>query len=314
MIGLRALFLRMVIEFFVILIDFGLLLLFMLYFKLGLFSVVYSYLISRVICECAHFCYLYRPAFIKKFGLFTRFAWTMTDRKFLTGFMSDSGFLVGRGVALISQYIVTPIVASRLGPNELAAYSVMISLFFYPNMISESMGTVCNIKGSQYIGLKKYSYFNRLVKYCPIVSLFVGFILIFIYGVAHSSLFYTFTSDPLVLAQMDKAFPYWMVAIFLGSLPGTFEGLIMSKQHFALMFMVMVASISLWIPITCINIAWIQELTLIFVATMVFMWTRFLPLMVIIYWEMYQERDWVDGTNPLDVDTKPEESPLIVNC
>jgi len=202
--------------------------------------------------------------------------------------------LVGRGSLQLAQFIVTPMIASRLGKEQLAAYTIMNSLWIYPTIISDSLGMAVNIKGSQYLGNHKHSLFRSLTKYIPIAAFIVDILFVSTYYFGQTALFSLFTSDPGVLQEINLAFPYWLFAVFLGPFPGTYEGLVLAKQYFFLLFLVMVFGLSFWAAVTGLNMALTRQVSMVWAAVSVFMWTRFFPLFVIIYWEMYREWGWKD--------------------
>jgi len=69
----------------------------------------------------------------------------------------------------------------------------------------------------------------------------------------------------------------------------------MSKQYFSLLFFVMILGLIFWAIVSTVNMTLFREVSLIWAAVVVFMWSRFLPVAGILHWEMYKEKDLPDG-------------------
>jgi len=222
---------------------------------------------------------------------------TGVKRAFLVSFAVDSGYTIGRVVILLLQYSITPIVASRIGTIPLAAYSIMIGIYFFPTLWADSIGSACNVKGTSYLGKNIHSNYRRLVYYMPSISIITvsfGFCLSFY--LLNDPIARLFTSDSLVLEQIDHALPIFLIVLCVGGLPGPFEGLCMAKQNFGYLFVSMVVGIFLfWLPISIYNLFWGRDFNLLWVSLLLLLWVRFLSTAVIIYWETWKEKDWKDG-------------------
>jgi len=290
---------RGAVEIFASALDIGLLYLFLVHLKTGLNSVIYSYVTARVTAEIIQYSYIYQLKHIRKFGLLTPQSRNFFEKKFLKGFLSDSGFLVGRGLLILTQYMIAPIVASRTGTINLTAYGYMSNLFLYPTVFSDAIGIAAGVKGAYYLGVGKYSYWKKLVIYLPLAGILGGVLFDIIYWSFRDTIFESFTDNNSVIRDMDRSDIYWIVAVAIGSLPGPFEGLCMAKLHFSILFFTMLVAIIVWGLITTINLVYYNSLYLIWVALGAFMWMRFFPLFVIIVTEYYLERFKEDQDEPV---------------
>jgi len=294
LVSLHALLLRGIIEIIACSLDIGLLYYFLTSLKWGLHSAIYSYMIARVTAEVMHYCYIYQPKHIKKFLLLKKASWNFFEKEFLESFLVDSTYNMGRGLLLLVQYMVAPIVASRTGTYRLSAYSFMITLFFYPAVITDSIGITASYKGALYLGTGRYSYYRKLTLYLPLVSVCVGFLFVTCYWLLREPLFNSFSTNPHVQTEMNDNSIYWISAVATGMLPGSFEGLCTAKLKFPLLFWTMFGAILSWGIITTINLIFYESLVLIWAALGTFMWMRFVPPFVVTCLETYWDRQKAD--------------------
>lgn len=312
MIGLNGLLLRGVIEVVASGLDLGSLYLYLVHFKLGINSLVYAVITARTVSESIHFMYLYRPAHVKKFNMFSRSAWSFfSDLKFFKDFATDSGYLVGRGFLLLIPSFVAPLIGSRIGYIEMTAYTFLSGFLYYPYVICEALSIACNIKGSVHLGLKQYSKYRRLVKVGPMVTFAITIVFLLLFIFAKEPIYNLFTTDARVLAEMNNLTPDWIYLMAINSLAIIYEGLALAKQYFPLLFVILAVATVLWVPNVVLCVVY-NDLSLLWIALLVWNWCRLLPMMIIMYWETWKEKDIPDAQwRKEDVEGEVEKMPIL---
>jgi len=255
----------------------------------GLRSALYANLIAVSTVESLQLIWIFRPAISSRFSLLRKKAWQLWDPEFVKQFSGSSGWLMGRGLFEMSQYFFTPMIVSRLGEAQLASYQILVSFFFLTTLTSNAVGKVSTIKGAEYLALKRYSSFRALFVYVPIIGFFIVISIAAIYWMVKDQLFASFTHDPLVLKNLDSAFGVFLLAVVLGSLPGPIEGLALAKRKYDFMFWTMLLAALFWGCISGINLFMFRYLGFIWGALAVFMWTRWLPLLLVLLPEIWRE-------------------------
>jgi len=312
MIGLNGLLLRGVVEVVASGLDLGSLYLYLVHFNLGINSILYAVITARVVSETIHFMYLYRPAHIRKYKMFSKSAWSFfADIQFFKDFVTDSGYLVGRGFLLLIPSIVAPVIGSRIGYIQFTAFTFLGGFLYYPYVICEAVSIACNIKGSVHLGLRHYSKYRRLVKVSPIVTLVITIIFLLIFIFAKEPIYRLFTTDPRVLSEMLYLTPYWQYLLAVNSLSIIYEGLALAKQYFPLLFAILGVATVLWVP-NVVLASLYGNLSLLWIALIIWNWCRLLPMMIIMYWETWMERNVPDAQwRKEDGETEVEKMPML---
>lgn len=298
MVAFQSVFLRMLIEIIAGLLDVGFSVLFLIYLKWGLNSVAFSTLICRGLAEIIHFIYILQPRYLKQYNYFKAESWRWWKPNFRKTFVTQSGFLIGRGILVMSQYSLSPILVSQIGGNKLAAYSIGNTLYIIAVLLPEALGSACNIKGSEYLAKYKFSYFRRLVQIAPLLGLSLTTLFALIVGTCYKLLFPLFTSDVAVLNEAFTAAPAFVAAIFMGGIPGVVESLLMSKQYFGYLCAVMAVSFSCWVTTSIINIIWLRSIFWSWIAMCLFAWSRGLGSALVVFIEEWKSRSRADGPPP----------------
>jgi len=288
--GLKKVFIYFMCNLILVVVDIGGSLLVVFVWKKGLVELSYTYLASRLCLFISALICIYTPSNIKQFHLFQWHPKLLFQKKLLLSFVSNNGYLIGRGVILMSTYFLSPVVASRMDTTKLAAHSIAMSLYVYAPAIAESIGRVGNITGANYLGQKKHQLFRGMTISLALVVLLVGLLEFAIFMGAKDILLSSFTSDPKVKAEVESIWLLCCVTALAASQAGLYEELSMARGYFKLLFWAMVVAILVYLPILLVANFKYHELWLVWLSQLVLCVLRFSPVMVAIFWSLRQDR------------------------
>eukprot|EP01126_Amoeba_proteus_P045636 TRINITY_DN5123_c0_g1_i5.p2 TRINITY_DN5123_c0_g1~~TRINITY_DN5123_c0_g1_i5.p2 ORF type:complete len:147 (-),score=27.00 TRINITY_DN5123_c0_g1_i5:66-506(-) len=118
--------------------------------------------------------------------------------------------------------------------------------------------------------------------YVPSIVMGISFFAGVICWSAKEVIFGSFTTDPSVLQDLNLSFPYWLAASIVGCAPGVFEGLAIAKEKWVLLFISICQSVAFWLVLSLINVLWLNYLPLVWVASLIFLYSRFLLVCLVL--------------------------------
>jgi len=245
--------------------------------------------------EIIHFTYILQPKYTKKYKYFHAESWRWWRPHFRRTVVTQSGLLLGRGVLIMTQYAITPILVSHIGGTRLAAYSIGNSLHVLSVLFPEALGNACNLKGSEYLAKFNFSYYRKLAFSMPLIGVSISAITTIALGIFYQMIFPLFTNDHSVLNQLFENSSIFFVACFMAGAPVVFEGLVMSKQYFGYLCMVTSVALVSWIVISVLNVFIFKSLFWCWFAMITYSWSRCFGSALVIIVEEWRGRSSADG-------------------
>lgn len=181
----------------------------------------------------------------------------------------------------VTLYFATRL-ATGYGPSYIAAYTIAINLWFFGAFFIDGYSSAGNILSGKLFGAKQYTLLialsNKLIKYGILVGLFLGvFGALFYYPLGR-----IFTNDPLVLKEFYNVF--WIVLLMqpLCAIAFIFDGVFKGLGKVKILRnMLLFATFIIFLPIVYGLDALDYKLSAIFIAILVWIAVRGIPLIVI---------------------------------
>lgn len=196
-------------------------------------------------------------------------------------FLIMIGNLIIRTLALNATLFLAVYYATSYGKEYIAAYTIMINLWFLGAFLIDGYASAGNILSGKLFGGKEYSKLitlsNKLIKTGIIIGIFIGVLgTIFYFPIGK-----IFTKDPEVLEQFYSAFwiillmqPFCALAFIFD---GIFKGLGKMK---ALRNLLLVSTLFIFIPILYVLDSQDLKLHSIFIAFTLWIIARGIPLII----------------------------------
>lgn len=211
----------------------------------------------------------------------------ITKEEVLQSF-ADSAFLALKGLGVAANYIVSPILASRLihdhSAANLAVYSIMTTLVVQIVFLSDGLGIATNSILSRRLGEKNFESWRRLSVLIPVCALVcVGGGAALILWLLEADIIALFTSDAEVASLLHDVWGFGLLLLLpVAAVVGIFEGILLSVGKIKWLALSQLLSTVLLIPV--LVIAFVRlDFALLVASQGVCLLLRLLPLPFLVY-------------------------------
>ena len=137
-----------------------------------------------------------------------------------------------RSSLLTTVFFLSTRVAAHVGVNDLAGYHLALQFWLFASFFTDGVAMSANIYGARLKKLGNWGLFVTLWKNTVIISLIIGSIFTFVYGVFGKELMYLFTKDQVIHELISG---YWWVISFgqiINALAFSYDGMMFGVGGF----------------------------------------------------------------------------------